>query len=86
MLDYPKSFTPNYDGYNDTWYIKDSNFRNTIEKIEIFDRYGKLLKQLNSNQSWDGTYLGNNLPADDYWFSIKFYNNKTIKNHFSLKR
>lgn len=86
LLDYPRTFTPNNDGYNDTWYIKDSNFKRSIEQIEIFDRYGKLLKQLNPNQSWDGTFLGNNLPADDYWFAIKLYNNKTIKNYFSLKR
>ncbi|QYS90222.1 T9SS type B sorting domain-containing protein [Flavobacterium davisii] len=57
-----------------------------MKEIEIFDRYGKLLKQLNPNQAWDGTYLDNNLPADDYWFTIKLYNNNTIKNHFSLKR
>ncbi|OWP83998.1 hypothetical protein BWK59_07630 [Flavobacterium davisii] len=87
ILDYPKFFTPNNDGYNDTWYVKDSNFKKNIKEIEIFDRYGKLLKQLNPNQAWDGTYLDNNLPADDYWFTIKLYNNNnTIKNHFSLKR
>ncbi|MFK7001607.1 choice-of-anchor L domain-containing protein [Flavobacterium oreochromis] len=86
ILDYPKFFTPNNDGYNDTWYIKDSKFKKVIEEIEIFDRYGKLLKQLTPNQSWDGTYLGISVPSDDYWFTIKLYNNKSIKNHFSLKR
>jgi gliding motility-associated-like protein len=55
--------------------------------IEIFDRYGKLIHQINTqNQVWDGTFNGINLPSSDYWFQMKLTNGKIIKGHFSLKR
>ena len=39
VLDYPRFFTPNGDGHNDTWRIK--GLKNQPEaKIYIFDRYG----------------------------------------------
>jgi gliding motility-associated-like protein len=38
-------------------------------KLYVFDRYGKLLKQLYPNgPGWDGTYNGQPMPADDYGF------------------
>jgi gliding motility-associated-like protein len=86
ILDYPRFFTPNNDGYNDTWKIKNIETLSQ-SSIIIFDRYGKLLKQLNSsNNGWNGTFNGKQLPADDYWFAITFEDGKIIKGHFSLKR
>lgn len=86
VLDYPKFFTPNNDGYNDLWKIENIEFKNTITSIAIFNRYGKLLKYLTPLQSWDGIYLGNELPSDDYWFTINFIDGRTVKKHFTLKR
>jgi len=86
LLMYPKFFTPNGDGYNDTWNIKFSNNEASLT-IKIFDRYGKLIKQLGSNSiGWDGTYTGQELPASDYWFVVTRENGKEYKGHFSLKR
>jgi len=86
VLDYPRFFTPNNDGFNDTWKIKNLEVL-PKSSITIFDRYGKLLKQLNAtNLGWNGTYTGKDLPADDYWFVLSFEDGKTIKGHFSLKR
>ncbi|MFA9188314.1 choice-of-anchor L domain-containing protein [Flavobacterium magnesitis] len=86
ILDYPKYFTPNGDGYNDFWTIKNLNLLPPAT-IHIFDRYGKLLKQFNSsNLNWNGTLNGHLLPADDYWFNLIFEDGKHIKGHFSLKR
>lgn len=86
VLDYPRFFTPNGDGINDSWRIKNLNlFPNAT--ISIFDRYGKLLKQMSSNNlGWDGTFNNVQLPSDDYWFNIDFKNGKIIKGNFSLKR
>ena len=86
VLDYPRFFTPNGDGYNDDWKIKNLElFPKSV--ITIFNRYGKLLEELNAlNQSWNGTYLKNELAADDYWFHLNFGDGKIIKGHFSLKR
>ncbi|PTT12697.1 hypothetical protein DBR27_05665 [Flavobacterium sp. HMWF030] len=86
VLDYPRFFTPNGDGYNDLWFIKNlDQFPDC--KIYIFDRYGKLLKQMNQNNTgWNGQFNGQQLPSDDYWFNLLFNNGKTVKGHFSLKR
>jgi gliding motility-associated-like protein len=86
LLMFPKFFTPNGDRYNDTWKIKFSDFEKGLT-VNIYDRYGKLLKNLASNTSeWDGTYNGHELPATDYWFVVTRANGKEHKGHFSLKR
>ena len=88
ILGVPNYFTPNGDGINDTWNIKGCN--DTFcpnATIAIFDRYGKLLTQfLPNNESWNGIYNGNQLPSDDYWYSILLQNGRNVKGHFSLKR
>lgn len=84
----PKFFTPNGDGYNDFWNVKGvNNTFNSKSIIYIFDRFGKLLKQiLPSSLGWDGTFNSFPLPADDYWFSVKLEDGREAKGHFSLKR
>lgn len=86
---YPVYFTPNGDGYNEFWNI--SGLLDSYQgKLFIFDRYGKLLKEINPNGlGWDGTFNGQPLPATDYWFKIEYVENnqpKEFKSHFSLKR
>lgn len=86
VLDYPRFFTPNGDGYNDLWKIQNID-QMPDYSISIFDRYGKLLKQMNQNSSgWTGIFNGQELPSDDYWFTLIFVNGKIVKGHFSLKR
>ncbi|AWI24735.1 choice-of-anchor L domain-containing protein [Flavobacterium pallidum] len=90
VVDYPKYFTPNGDGFHDTWNISVlSNQPNA--KIYIFDRFGKLLKQISTTNptGWDGTYNGQPMAADDYWFVVKYMEqgiNKEFRAHFTLKR
>ncbi|QLC67874.1 T9SS type B sorting domain-containing protein [Flavobacterium sp. LPB0248] len=84
-IPYPKFFTPNGDSFNDIWTI-DPDYLAPNSSIRIFDRYGKLIKELRLNTSWDGTYLGNLEPASDYWFSATRINGTEYKGHFSLKR
>lgn len=88
VLGIPNFFTPNNDNYNDYWNIKGANETfNTAAKIFIYDRYGKLIKQvISSGDGWDGTYIGNPMPADDYWYTIKLEDGREAKGHFSLKR
>ncbi|PHS05994.1 MAG: hypothetical protein COA88_11410 [Kordia sp.] len=91
IIDYPHFFTPNGDGINDTWTII-SQEGIPIFQVYIFNRFGKLLAQLDSNGAgWDGTFNGSQVPASDYWFKIIYIegNNSTQKEykaHFSLKR
>lgn len=87
VLDYPRFFTPNGDQYNDTWKIKNLEIDYPNSKLFIFDRYGKLLKQINpSQEGWDGTQFNRPLPANDYWFELRLEDGKMIKGHFTLKR
>ncbi len=86
LLMYPNFFTPNGDGFNDYWKIEFSEYEPNLN-VQIFDRYGKLLKELGANsQGWNGTYLGNPVPSSDYWFVVKRQNGKEYRGHFSLKR
>lgn len=85
LLMYPKFFTPNGDGYNDTWTIKFSNIEPRLQ-VNILDRYGKLLKKLNNTNSWDGKYNGKELPSSDYWFVVIRESGKEYRGHFTLKR
>ncbi|HEY1195878.1 T9SS type B sorting domain-containing protein [Flavobacterium sp.] len=84
-LPYPKFFTPNGDGFNDTWSI-DPDYLAPNSSIRIFNRYGKLLKEFNVNAFWDGTYTGQLQPASDYWFTAIKFDGKEFRGHFSLKR
>ncbi|RZK09757.1 MAG: T9SS type B sorting domain-containing protein, partial [Flavobacterium sp.] len=89
ITDYPKYFTPNGDGYHDYWNIGGRVGVDALN-VYIFDRAGKLIKDLTNNQSgWDGTYEGRALPSDDYWFKVIYSKNGITgeyMNHFSLKR
>jgi len=89
VVNYPKYFTPNGDGIHDTWTI--AGLGDTA-RIYIFDRYGKLVKQIASGdegEGWNGTMNGQPLPSTDYWFKVEYLENnvmKEFKAHFSLKR
>ena len=91
VMDYPLFFTPNGDGENDTWNIIGMP-TSWYAKVNIFDRYGKFIKQITPNNlGWDGTLNGLQLPSDDYWFCMEYTNpstntNQIFKSHFTLKR
>ena len=92
ILDYPRFFTPNGDGYNDSWKINNRNeFHSST--VYIYDRFGKHLMNLAQQDKigWNGLYNGNPLPASDYWFTIIYKESanseeKEFVGHFTLKR
>jgi large repetitive protein len=89
IIDYPYYFTPNGDGIHDKWNIV-GLANQPSAKIYIFDRYGKLLKQISSTgEGWDGTFNGMLMPSTDYWFKVEYIEDNVIKEfkaHFALKR
>ena len=96
VLGYPRFFTPNGDGFNDTWNIP--TLKGHPEAvIYIYDRYGKLLTQFTPESGgWDGTFNGKPMPSTDYWFTVEYLEEAKqanliprkvqYKGHFSLKR
>lgn len=88
VLGIPNYFTPNQDGYNDSWNIKGVNADfNVKTKVQIFDRYGKLMKEITpSGNGWDGSYQGILMPSSDYWYVIRLEDGRVFKGHFALKR
>ncbi|SFZ93982.1 gliding motility-associated C-terminal domain-containing protein [Flaviramulus basaltis] len=87
VIGFPKYFTPNNDGIHDTWQVLGvSDMFQPNTKILIFNRFGKLIKELNPlGEGWNGLFNGEKLPTDDYWFSIKLQDGRIFKNHFTLK-
>ncbi len=97
VFGFPKYFTPNGDGYNDTWNIPGLKGHQEA-RIYIYDKSGRLLKQLSPfTEGWDGTWNGKAMPSTDYWFTVEFVNDYkapndkngqkvSYKGHFSLKR
>lgn len=88
VLGIPKYFTPNGDGFNDTWNIVGVDANNGGgASIHIYDRFGKLIRKISAlDNGWDGTYNDRPAPADDYWYTIFLNDNRSAKGHFSLKR
>ena len=88
VIGYPKYFTPNGDGVNDLWRIQGVNeIFQPNSTVLIYDRYGKLMKQLLVQyEGWDGTFNGAILPSDDYWFHVYLEDGRQFSGHFTLKR
>ncbi|MEA1785110.1 T9SS type B sorting domain-containing protein [Arenibacter sp. GZD96] len=98
VVGYPKFFTPNGDGIHDFWNILGIETL-TNPLVFIYDRYGKLLKQLDANTlGWDGTFNGRPMPSSDYWFRMDYSRiesdividnvniARSLRTHFTLKR
>jgi len=92
VVGYPKFFTPNSDGVHDNWNVYGvEELVNPM--VYIFDRYGKLLKQIDVNIGWDGTFNGRDMPSSDYWFRLDYERDDegvlvatSVRRHFSLVR
>jgi gliding motility-associated-like protein len=90
IIGYPKFFTPNGDGENDTWQVKGVNETfYPASLIYIYDRFGKLIAKIDpTGEGWDGFFNGKILPATDYWFSVQLIdgtgNIREKRGHFSL--
>ena len=89
-LKYPKFFTPNNDGRNDTWNITDlKNDKNAI--IKVYTRIGRLITVIKPNGiGWNGYNSNGNIEATrDYWFEVMYTKKGELaiyRNHFSLLR
>ncbi len=69
----PNFFTPNGDGVNDTFGpVLSKKQAGAVYSLEIWDRWGqRIFMQSGSNVYWDGTWLGNQLPSDVYFYMLE---------------
>ncbi|MFH2143179.1 MAG: gliding motility-associated C-terminal domain-containing protein, partial [Bacteroidota bacterium] len=91
----PTLFTPNGDGFNDTWYIRGIGSYPELS-IEIFNRWGDHVYTyegtgseylFNTGIQWDGTYNGNLLPMGSYLYILDLKNGQNPYNGVvSIKR
>ncbi len=85
---YPEYFTPNGDGFHDSWRIEGTK-NVSISEVLVFDRLGKFLVNLGPQGNWDGTYKGRQLPSNTYWFRVLYTEQgvlKEFKANFTLLR
>ena len=73
----PNSFSPNGDGINDVWNIKDlAAYPNAT--INVFTRYGQnVFSSTGNTKFWDGTKNNNALSSGIYYYIINM--NQTLK-------
>src|SRR5699024_10937398 len=66
----PTGVTPNGDGENDVFIIREGPFVNVIFKV--FNNWGQLIFETNDpNQGWDGTFKGQKCQEGVYTWVIK---------------
>jgi gliding motility-associated-like protein len=66
----PNVFTPNGDGVNDTWQVKNLADYSDCH-IDIYNRYGQLIyKGTGYSREWNGTSNGKPLSAGTYYYII----------------
>ena len=90
LIDYPRFFTPNSDGINDTWNIEGLESQ-PESVITIFDRFGKTLSVFKADEpGWNGICNGKRMPSNDYWFKVSYFEMedrpKIVRSNFSLLR
>ena len=81
MLKVSEGITPNGDGINDVWFIKNIE-RYPNAQIWVYNRWGvEVFRQAgNYTNNWEGTYKNNNkkLPSAPYLYQIDQDNNGSI--------
>lgn len=74
--------TPNGDGVNDFWIVKNiEQFPNN--EVKIFDREGRIVfSMIGYDNSWNGQFNGNPLQEDTYYYILTFNSGKSKKTGF----
>ncbi len=79
-------FSPNGDGMNDYWYIRDLDKYGTVQVV-VYNRFGKAVYESGSYKNdWDGTMNGNPLPSATYYYMIKSSQRGTIYGPVNIVR
>ena len=75
----PNAFSPNGDGVNDLFAPILTDIDYETYEINIFNRWGDIVfKTNNYDESWDGTFKGENLPQAVYTYKITYKTRRGI--------
>jgi gliding motility-associated-like protein len=88
VLDIKNAITPNGDGFNDKWIIKNLHvFGGKMSNVKVFDRYQALIFEQSSSSEfvWDGTIKGRAIPTSSYWYVITLPDGRTFTGWLLVK-
>lgn len=88
ILDIKNAITPNGDGHNDKWIIRNLHvFGTKMTNVKVFDRYQYLIFEQNTNTEiiWDGTISGRPIPTSSYWYVITLPDGRTFTGWILVK-
>jgi gliding motility-associated-like protein len=78
VFDVKDVITPNNDGMNDVWYIKNIESYKDNE-VTVFNRDGNIVyNKKEYTNDWEGTFNGQQLPDGAYFYIIKFDENEKV--------
>ena len=86
-LDTPNAFSPNNNGYNDSFVIR--GLENSINnELTVFNRQGNVVySTVNYQNDWDGrNHNGKPLPEDTYYYILSVDSRYSYKGFIVLKR
>jgi gliding motility-associated-like protein len=70
ILDIPEAFTPDNDGSNDVWELRNIDLY-PDNAVRIYDRWGDLIfESIGYEEPWDGSFNGNPVPIGAYVFIV----------------
>ncbi|MDN5205102.1 gliding motility-associated C-terminal domain-containing protein [Fulvivirgaceae bacterium BMA10] len=65
----PTVFTPNGDGHNDHWQLRNMDLSKV--KLKVFNKWGQEVFSSNGyTKPWDGTFNGKSLPSATYYYIL----------------
>lgn len=81
ILDIKNTITPNRDGKNDKWIVRNLHvFGTRMMNVKVFDRYQYLIFEQNTNTQivWNRTISGRPIPILSYWYGITLPDGRTF--------
>ncbi|HLP51435.1 MAG TPA: gliding motility-associated C-terminal domain-containing protein [Chitinophagales bacterium] len=67
----PDAFSPNADGTSDVFTLFPLKFAEIVD-VKVYNRWGEVVYNVNSNIPWDGTYKGKPQPTGAYVVQVNY--------------
>jgi len=75
----PSAFTPNGDGFNDTWVIRNIHLYPNVV-VEVFNKWGNhIFSSIAYTNPWDGTRNNKAVASGTYYYTVNLNNGEPIK-------